>query len=69
MDIKNLPIVSQVVSFGPESRLFDSLLIAGPLVVILIVFFGRNVFTLAIASSYLLWFVASVVYTGVQRDR
>lgn len=65
MKIENLPLISQVVAFGPDSRLFDSLLISGPIIVILIAVFGRNVVTLGISISYLLCFVASVVYTGI----
>lgn len=69
MNITDLPLVEHVISIGPDSRIFDSLLVSGPLIVVLIVLFGRNTVTFGLAIGYLLLFVAGVVYEAVDARR
>lgn len=65
MNLTDLPLVEYVVSIGPDSRVFDGLLISGPLILVLIVLVERNTVTLALAVSYLLMFVAGIVHEAV----
>ncbi|MFB6146549.1 MAG: hypothetical protein ABEJ08_02570 [Halobacteriaceae archaeon] len=69
MKLTDIPFVEDVVSIGPDSRVFDGLLISGPLIVGLIVLVGRNPITFALAVSYLILFVAGVIYRAVDARR
>jgi len=65
MNVDDVPIVSSVVDAGPSDRVFDSLLLVGPLVIGLVVLLGTNVLTRVIAGAYIGLFVAYVVYRAV----
>ncbi|MFB6163227.1 MAG: hypothetical protein ABEJ86_07315 [Halococcoides sp.] len=69
MHFTDFPLVDHVVSFGPDSRIFDALLISGPLVIVAIALFGRNPVTIGLAGAYLLLFVASVGIEAIARRR
>lgn len=66
MRVRDLPLVSAVFEVGADDRVFDSLLLLGPLVIGMIVVLGRSLFTEALAVTYLVCFVAYTVYRGVQ---
>ncbi|WP_222918637.1 hypothetical protein [Natrinema sp. SYSU A 869] len=61
-----LPLVGQVFESGAEDRVFDSLLLVGPVIILLIVAVGRSLLTTSIAVGYVLFFVAYVLYRGVR---
>ena len=59
---RNLPVVGRALAFGPGDPLYDVLLIAGPLVVLILALAGRNVVTVALAAGYVVGFVAVLAY-------
>jgi len=66
MTPRDLPVVSAVFDAGADDRVFDSLLFAGPLVIVLIVALGRSLVTEAVAIAYIAGFVGYTLYQWVQ---
>lgn len=64
MNPENLPYVGAVFRFGARDRVLDTYLVLGPLVILLFVILGRNLFTVLITGLYILSFVAYVFYNG-----
>lgn len=64
MRVDELPVVQAVVNAGPDDSVFDALLLAGPLVLLVVALAGRSVVTEALAAGYLLAFVGYVLYLG-----
>lgn len=62
----DLPVVSHVFESGADDRVFDSLLLVGPLVIAVVALFGRSLLTELLAGAYIGTFVAYVLYRGVQ---
>jgi hypothetical protein len=65
MNPESLPIAGPVFRFGADDHVLDSILLGGPLVLLLIAVGGRTPLTVAVTGLYLLSFVAYVVYNGV----
>lgn len=63
----NLPVISYVFDAGPDDRIFDALLLLGPLVIVLIVLLDRSLLTEALAVSYIGAFVGYVLYQGIEQ--
>ena len=63
---RDLPVVSAVVEAGADDRIFDSLLLIGPLVIGLIVLVGRSVVTEAVAVVYIAVFVGYTLYRAIR---
>lgn len=61
----DLPIIAQVSDAGADDWVFDTLLFAGPVVIGLIVLFGRSAPTEVVALAYLVVFVCYIVYSGM----
>jgi hypothetical protein len=61
---RGLPYVEQVVGAGPDDPVFDSLLLAGPIVLALLAILGRHPAATGIAIGYLGTFVTYVLYLG-----
>jgi hypothetical protein len=61
------PIVAQVIESGAQDRVFDALLLVGPLVILLIAAVGRSALSIAVAVVYLLAFVGHVLTNGLKR--
>ena len=51
---------------GPEGWGYDRLLLVAPLVVLVLVIFGRNVLTEALAAAYVLLFLGAFLYNGLR---
>ncbi|MDG5777034.1 hypothetical protein VB773_21480 [Haloarculaceae archaeon H-GB2-1] len=66
MKLRNVPVVSYVFEAGADDRVFDSLLLVGPIVIGVIVVLDRSLFTEALAVAYLAVFVTYVLYQGIQ---
>ena len=66
MTIERLPLVRQVVTSGAEDPVFDGLLLAGPLVVLLLALLGRSPFTQALALGYVVAFGAHVLSNALR---
>ncbi|WP_254533392.1 hypothetical protein [Natrinema gelatinilyticum] len=67
MKIDSLPIVGEPLEGGAEDLVFDSMLLLGPVIVVLIAIVGRSALTTTIAVAYLSSFVGYVLYRGVYR--
>jgi hypothetical protein len=63
---RDLPVVSAVVEAGADDRIFDSLLLIGPLVIGLIVILGRSLITEAVAIVYIATFVGYTLYRAIR---
>ena len=63
---RDLPVVSYVFEAGADDRIFDSLLLIGPLVIGLIVLLGRSFVTEAVAVVYIAVFVGYTLYRAVR---
>ena len=63
---RDLPVVSAVVEAGADDRIFDSLLLIGPLVIGLIALLGRSFVTEAVAVVYIAVFVGYTLYRAVR---
>ena len=65
MKITDVPLVSNVFESGANDRVFDWLLLIGPPVIAFIAVLGRSTATQLLAVTYLVVFVAYVLYRGV----
>lgn len=65
MKFSELPVISSVSEAGADDRIWDFLLLIGPVVLGLVVVFGRSVFTESVASGYLVVCVSYVLYKGL----
>lgn len=65
MKVDDLPAFGGIVDAGPDDRVFDGLLLAGPLVIGLVSVLGRTALTRVVAGTYVVVFVIYVLYRGV----
>ncbi|MDQ2055548.1 MULTISPECIES: hypothetical protein [Halobellus] len=66
MKLDSLPVLSSVFEAGADDRIFDSLLLLGPLIIGLIIVLNRSLVTETLAIAYLGVFVVYILYRGVQ---
>ena len=66
MRASDIPVLSHVSESGPDDRVFDSLLLVGPLIIALIAGLGRTFLTHAIAISYITLLVIYILSQGIQ---
>lgn len=66
MKLTHVPLVGSVVDSGADDRVFDALLLSGPLVLILIAIFGRTLVTTGLAGGYLVLFALYLLYKGLR---
>ena len=65
MNPRDLPVLSHVFESGADDRVFDSLLLLGLPLILLISVLGRSLATELLAIAYLAAFVGYVLYRGV----
>lgn len=68
MRASDVPVLSHVAESGPDDRVFDSLLLVGPLIIALIAALGRTFLTHTISISYILLLVIYVLYLAIQES-
>ncbi|ELZ68600.1 hypothetical protein C457_11366 [Haloferax prahovense DSM 18310] len=68
MKLGDLPVISTVFEAGADDRIFDSLLLVGPLIIGLIIILNRSFITEALAGAYIIIFVIYVLYRGIQYE-
>jgi hypothetical protein len=66
MKLRNTPVVSFVFEAGADDRVFDSLLLIGPLIILLVLVLDRSVLTEALAIAYITVFVLYTLYRSIQ---
>jgi hypothetical protein len=62
----DLPVVSTVFDSGADDRVFDTLLLIGPLVILLVAAAGRTVVTELLVTAYLAVFIGHTLYLGTK---
>lgn len=62
MRFQDLPGFELVTESGPNDRIFDGLLLLGPVVILLAAIAGRNFVTIGLAVSYLVGLFGYVLY-------
>lgn len=60
-----IPLVNSIVETGADDRVFDVLLLCGPVVVLLIAVLGRTLVTVGLAGGYVALFVGYLLYKGL----
>ena len=68
MNPENFPYVGAVFRFGANDRVLDSILLLGPVVILVLVIFGRTAFTTILTASYIFAFTGYVIYNGLRRQ-
>lgn len=63
MTLDDVPAITWVREAGPDDLVFDSLLMTGPVVLVLLALLGRSLITTAIAVCYLGVFCVYTAYT------
>lgn len=66
MNPSDVPVISIVFESGAEDRVFDSILLIGPLVIVCIAVAGRSLLTEGLAVAYIGVFVTYVLYRWTQ---
>jgi hypothetical protein len=61
----DLPLASRLAEIGPNDRVFDTLLMLGPLLILLLAILGRSIVTEALAVVYIAVFLGYVLYRAV----
>ncbi|ERH05965.1 MAG: hypothetical protein J07HN4v3_01574 [Halonotius sp. J07HN4] len=61
-----LPLISTVVNSGTDDPVFQVLLLIGPIVIAVIVLFGRSAVTTVLAGSYLAVLIVNTLRNGVR---
>ena len=69
MNAADVPVFGVLFRLRARERMFDALVLLGPVLVALIALLGRNVLTTALAACYVLAFVGYVGYRGIDRAR
>lgn len=62
MSVDDLPILGPVLDAGADDRIFDGLLLAGPVLVCVLALVGRTTATTAVAAGYLAVFAGYTLY-------
>jgi hypothetical protein len=66
--LRDIPIVASVVDAGADDRVFDSMLLVGPVVIAVIALLGRSVVTELLAVAYIVTFVSYVLYRATAAE-
>lgn len=61
---REIPGVASVIEAGAEDRVFDALLLVGPLVIVLVALLHRSILTEIVAGGYIAVFVLYTLYQG-----
>ncbi|MFA9417921.1 hypothetical protein [Natrinema sp. HArc-T2] len=65
MNLRDLPVVGELLGAGAEDRVFDVLLLIGPLMILFIAVVGRSILTSAGAIIYILSFISYIIYRSI----
>lgn len=67
MKSEDVPVVGAIVRSGAKDRVFDALLLVGPLLVVIVAVFGRTSLTIGLAVGYLVVFGGYTLYKAATR--
>jgi hypothetical protein len=66
MQLNDVPVLGMLVEWGADDRVFDALLLLGPLLVVVIAVVGRHSLLVAVSSIYVLVFLLRVAANGLR---
>lgn len=66
MNPASIPVVGRVFEMGASDPVFDSLLLGGPVVVLLIALLGRTPIVQALAIGYIVSFLAKIAHNFIR---
>lgn len=68
IDPATVPLLGTLSRAGADDRVIDGLMTCGPIIILLIVLFGRTVGTIALAVVYIVLFTVYVLYKGSEGE-
>ena len=69
MRLRDVVVLRAVIEAGPDDRVFDAMLLCGPLVLLIIAVAGRSTVAVGAALLYLAAFVAYVLVKAARGGR
>ncbi|MFB6079429.1 MAG: hypothetical protein ABEJ81_00255 [Haloferacaceae archaeon] len=69
MRVESIPVVGPLLAAGADDRVFDALLLLGPVAIVAIAVLGRTTVSEAIAIVYTGGFVVYVLSKGLSPER
>jgi len=67
MQLEDIPVVGPLLNAGADDRVFDALLVLGPVIIIAIALLGRNTASVALAVAYTAGFTVYIGYKAIRR--
>lgn len=68
MNLRQFPFFEKIVERGTDNYVFNVLLLFGPVLIFLIVIFGRSIFTVVLALLYIIVFVVYVLFRSFKME-
>lgn len=65
MRLEQISVIGPLLAAGADDRIFDTLLVLGPVIIVAITLLGRNSASVALAVAYTTGFIAYILYKGV----
>jgi len=66
MQLEEIPVVGPLLAAGADDRVFDALLVSGPILIVAIALLGRNPGSVALAVAYTVGFSVYIGYKGIR---
>ncbi|GGM51212.1 hypothetical protein [Haloarcula argentinensis] len=66
MQLEEIPVIGSLLAAGADDRVFDAMLVLGPVIIIVITLLGRNLASLALAVAYTVGFSVYIGYKGIR---
>ncbi|MDY6776104.1 MAG: hypothetical protein SV253_08555 [Halobacteria archaeon] len=68
IDIDRIPVLRTVYEMGADDRVFDSLILVAPVLVVVIGVLGRNSLTTALGVSYIGAFLVNLLRKALRKE-
>ncbi|XGI82997.1 hypothetical protein ACEU6E_06850 [Halorutilales archaeon Cl-col2-1] len=68
IDIDRIPVLRTVYEMGADDRVFDSLILVAPVLVVVIGVLGRNSLTTSLAVSYIGVFLVNLLRKALRKE-
>lgn len=65
MKPRDVPLVDQIVESGADDHVYDTFMLMGPLVLVIVAVVGRTLLTEVVVGAHLLAFTTYVVYNAI----
>lgn len=67
MDPDRLPLLGALFPLGERDFVFDALMVLGPIIILIIVIWGRSLVTTSLAAAYVVAFPVYIGYKAALR--